>query len=171
MLKTDAEAYNCPYKYDAGVGEIKCCSDDCLAWRETTENTHGYCVFIGDVVRITPELTVKRGTLSLSDADSYDFGTKIVDIDGPAFVEITCSNTGTGILKFSGTPKISITGSTDDFKVMNNNLQDECPPDMIQTFKIYFKPLTTGAKTATISITNNDLDNTPFTLVFTGTGA
>jgi len=166
MLNTVAATYRCPF-----LNTASCITLNCAAYRETKQGTEGYCKFVGDVVRVVPELTVEIGNKNIIDGDSYAFGSK--EVNTITFVELKLSNTGSGILKFTGTPdKVTMTGDTTDFTFVKSGdlLQEETIPDGVQILKIRFKPLSTGLKTATISIASNDLDNTPLTVDFSGTG-
>lgn len=119
-----------------------------------------------------PEINVKgndvdivSGDTTPSTADHTDFGSVLVD-GGSVTRTFTIENKGTANLLLNGNPVVQISGTNaSDFSVVSN------PSTTIAaggstTFQIKFDPSSTGTKTATVNIPNNDADENPYTLQF-----
>ena len=106
---------------------------------------------------VTPSL------LDWTDFDSTNIGSPITRV-------YTIENVGTMNLSLTGIPLVSISGSP-DFTVVS---QPTTPIQGLRsvTFIVRFSPLTTGLKTATISISNNDAGagKNPYTFRVEGDG-
>ncbi|MDY6837396.1 MAG: choice-of-anchor D domain-containing protein [Thermodesulfobacteriota bacterium] len=122
----------------------------------------------GTGVLPVPEINLKQGATNIADGGSYDFGirTNNTDID----VIFTIENPGTADLTLSGTPIIDIVGT--DASQFSVQAQPTSPVALSgsTTFTIRFSPTSSGAKTASIAIANNDSDETPYDLTLNGTG-
>jgi hypothetical protein len=118
---------------------------------------------------LEPVLHVKEGTTEILNGGNYDFGNVLVlfNNDGTLF---TVQNTGAGPLNFTDTPRVKISGpDAADFSVAIQP-SSGLNPGSSTFFDILFAPTSSGTKTATVSIANNDLDQNPFTFTVTGTG-
>lgn len=128
---------------------------------------------------ITPEIIIKGGALNIEIAsgdfspsinDSTDFGSSDVG-DPPRIVTYTIYNTGPAPLTLTGTwPRVAISGAhAGDFSVIS-------PPSSpvssggSTSFKVGFDPLTSGLRSATLTIANNDLDEGAYSFAVQGTG-
>jgi hypothetical protein len=133
-----------------------------IANNDVNENPYN---FLLSGTGIAPEIKLKQGTEEISHEGSYNFGRKSVDTESE--VTFTIQNTGTADLIIS-TP-LTLSGDAGHFSVIDQ-------PDSIvaasgdTTFKIRFKPASTGLKTAAIALNNNDSDETPYNLSIKGTG-
>ncbi|MDM8539540.1 choice-of-anchor D domain-containing protein [Desulfococcaceae bacterium HSG9] len=112
---------------------------------------------------IPADINLKQGATNISDGGSYNFGSKTVGTDTNTV--FTIENTGTAVLTLSA-PVIS--GA--DFTI------EAEPASTVEAgkttaFTMRFSPASTGAKTATFSIANNDSDENPYNLTITGDGA
>ncbi|MDM8556364.1 choice-of-anchor D domain-containing protein [Desulfococcaceae bacterium HSG7] len=118
------------------------------------------------IMGTAPEINLKQGVADIADGGSYDFGTQVTGSD--ADTVFTIQNTGDADLTL--TTPVTV-GGTDqsEFSIVT---QPTSPvtPDGSTTFTVRFSPASTGAKTATISIGNNDDDETPYELNLNGTG-
>ncbi|HEX5702908.1 MAG TPA: Calx-beta domain-containing protein [Pyrinomonadaceae bacterium] len=113
---------------------------------------------------LTPEIDVKGNGISIPDgdttpdlADGTDFGST------PSSHTFTIENTGAANLTLSGTPFVQITGpNASDFTVTS---QPSSPvtPSGSTTFTIFAGASAVGTRTATVSITNDDSDENPYT--------
>jgi len=115
----------------------------------------------------TPEINLRSGTTYIPDGGTYDFGNR--DTCGDTTATFTIENPGGSGLVLGGTPVIVIGGANaDQFAVV---VQPATPVASkgSSEFQLVFDPTETGAKTATISIANNDGDEDPFDLTITGT--
>jgi hypothetical protein len=112
---------------------------------------------------------ISNGDATPSAGDHTDFGSQAVVI-GTVVRTFTVSNTGTLALNLSGTPMVSVSGTdAADFTV---TLDPTTPvaTSGSTTFQITFDPSAAGTRTATVSITNDDLNENPFDFSIQGTG-
>ncbi|TGM15867.1 choice-of-anchor D domain-containing protein [Leptospira selangorensis] len=120
-----------------------------------------------------PEINVQRVTGSVNIADgsgSFDFGSQVENVAGSA-VQFRIQNLGTASLSLTGTPIVEITGTNaNQFEVTVQPSTTSVASAGNTTFSVRFVPTSTGAKTASISIANNDSDENPYDFTITGTG-
>lgn len=115
-----------------------------------------------------PEINVKHGVTSMVSGNSYSFGTCTVATNTD--ITFTIENTGNQLLTLSGSPYIVLAGTDPtEFSVLSQ------PEGFItaggsSTFGIRFTPTGLGAKSATIAIASDDLDENPFNITLSGTG-
>lgn len=114
-------------------------------------------------------ITILNGDITPGIDNHTDFGDVVVGVDPPVVRTFTIENTGSGILNLTGTPLVSIIGSS-DFQVTS------LPTSPVggggsTTVQITFIPSDLGLRTATVSIANNDSDENPYTFAIEGTGA
>lgn len=122
-----------------------------------------------------PEMSVLGNNNAISDEDTTpsttdwtDFGS--VDKDsGSVTRTFTIKNTGTGPLELTGSPRVSISGSG-DFTVVTQPSSPVAANNGTTTFQVKFDPSSTGTKTATLSISNNDSDENPYNFSIQGLG-
>ncbi|MBI3919811.1 MAG: choice-of-anchor D domain-containing protein, partial [Armatimonadetes bacterium] len=115
----------------------------------------------------TPEINIKQGTTNIADSGSYDFGGKSVGTDTD--IVFTIENTGSASLTL--TTPLTITGANaDQFSLQAQPTSPVAGPTGTTTFTVRFSPTSEGAKTATISIANNDSDENPYDFAIQGTG-
>jgi len=125
---------------------------------------------------IAPEIDVKGNGVSIPDgdtsprtADDTDFGS--VDIVGGTNPNtFTISNSGAADLKLDGATRVAVTGDAADFTVTTQPATPVASGGGTTTFTITFDPTVGGARSATVSIANNDLDEDPYTFDIQGTG-
>jgi hypothetical protein len=113
-------------------------------------------------------LVIANGDTTPSLADHTDFG--VADVDGETVVRtFTIHNTWLeGDLTLDGDPRVELSGDTADFTV---TMQPDSPVEATgsTTFEITFDPTSEGTKTATVSISNNDVVRDPYTFAIQGT--
>lgn len=138
----------------------------------TATDTNGNTVqdtFRVNVAAVPPEIAVEQpaGT-DLADGAGQPFGT--VNVGSTASLNFTIKNTGSGALTLSGSPKVAIDGP--DAAAFTVTAQPASPiaAGGNSTFTVRFAPASSGAKTATLHIANNDPDEAPFDIALTGTG-
>ncbi len=114
-----------------------------------------------------PEINLKQSSTNIADDESWDFGTKIPGTDTD--IVFTIENTGSGDLDL--TTPLTLTGT--DAGQFSIQAQPSTPVSASgnTTFTVRFSPTSAGAKTATLSIANNDSDENPFDITLNGTGA
>jgi len=76
-------------------------------------------------------------------------------------------NPGEANLELTGSPKVTIAGDVDQFRVLT---QPSSPvsPSGVTSFVIRFSPTSIGRKTAAITIVSNDLNENPYDITLTG---
>lgn len=127
----------------------------------------------------TPEIAVHdQAAVDITVADASpggtarDFGN--ADVTGvTATKTFTILNLGSSALSLSGSPKVVLSaGNTADFSISTQPSVASVPVAGTTTFVITFDPTASGARTATVSIANNDPDGgeAPFTFDITGNG-
>jgi hypothetical protein len=118
-----------------------------------------------------PEINVKQSSTSLaSGSGSFSLGTVTTGSSSSA-TTFTIENTGTATLNLTGTPKVAISGHTSDFSIDQTTTSSTVSASGSTTFTVTFSPTTTGARSAIISIANDDSNENPYTFTVTGTGA
>jgi len=115
-----------------------------------------------------PEINIKQGT-DIADGGSYNFGTQIVG--GNTDVTFAIENNGNADLNLTGSPYyVTITGATDQFSVQQQPPTPSIAPSQSSNFVVRFHPTSPGAKTASLSIANNDSDENPYDITLQGNG-
>jgi hypothetical protein len=115
-----------------------------------------------------PEIDVRQDTTSIPDGGSFNFGARPEGSHTNLGFKI--ENTGTGTLTIDARGRIDITGpDANQFRV------DWIPNPTILPggntgFKIVFSPTSGGAKTAALSIPNDDANENPYNITLQGTG-
>jgi hypothetical protein len=132
-------------------------TDDTAAASNTAEVT---------VTMLLPEMNLKRGVVNIADGGSYDFGDHLVGSDTD--VVFTIENTGAADLTL--TLPLTIGGANADQFSIQAQPAATITPSSTTTFTVRFSPTTTGIKTATIAIANNDGDENPYDLTIEGRG-
>jgi hypothetical protein len=112
-------------------------------------------------------ISITDGSTTPAAVNGTDFGSTQINF-GTVFRSFTIRNDGANPLNLTGTPRVSIIGST-DFTVTT---QPATPINggSTTTFQVRFAPTSVGAKTATISIANNDPNENPYDFVIGGVG-
>jgi hypothetical protein len=127
----------------------------------------------------TPEIAVHdQAAVDITVADASPGGTardfgNADTAGGTATKTFTILNLGSSALSLSGSPKVTLSaGDTGDFSISTQPSLASVPVAGSTTFVVTFDPTASGARTATLSITNNDPDGgeAPFTFDITGTG-
>ncbi|MES2598788.1 MAG: choice-of-anchor D domain-containing protein [Verrucomicrobiota bacterium] len=127
-------------------------------------------------VQATPEITINgngmeiaSGDTSPSLGDHTTFSGAIVQ--GSAVTRMfTASNSGAAPLNLTGSPQVTISGpNASDFTVTSQ------PASSLSfggqsSFQVAFNPTAPGLRTATVSITNNDTDESTYVFTIQGVG-
>ncbi|MEI9960883.1 MAG: choice-of-anchor D domain-containing protein [Limisphaerales bacterium] len=106
------------------------------------------------------------GTNLVNNATTNNFG--LVTVGNNNSLTFTVTNTGNANLTGLA---ILIDGADAASFIVTTNPVTPVTPNGSTTFTVRFAPLTSGAKTATLHLANNDLTNNPFNLTLTGSGA
>jgi len=110
---------------------------------------------------------IPDGDITPSNAESTDFG--VVSIGSPSVSQFTINNSGDGNLLLTGSPRVEISGSP-DFTISAQPSAPFVTPMNSLDFSVQFIPASTSLTSATVSISNNDIDEDPYTFVVQGTG-
>ncbi len=127
----------------------------------------------GDVL-CGPEINLKGNNVSIvsgditpSATDFTDFGSVNIS-SAPVVRTFTIENTGVLPLTLSGSPIVNITGANaSDFTVTSVPTTPVVASGNT-TFQITFAPAAAGTRTATVSISNNDTNENPYTFAIQG---
>jgi hypothetical protein len=113
--------------------------------------------------------SIVNGDSTPSANDGTDFGViKVIGLTSDRTFRI--ENLGDASLTLSGSPLVSISGAhASDFTVIAGP-DTPVVPGGYTTFTIRFDPSAEGLRTATISISNSDVDENPYTFSVQGTG-
>jgi hypothetical protein len=129
-----------------------------------------YIGFLDAYCTSAPEINVKQASTNLlSGSGSFAYGSVMTGTSSSA-ITFTVENVGSETLDLTGTPKIGISGNTSDFAINELSTSASITAGGNTTFTVTFSPTSDGAKTATISIANNDSNENPYTFNVTGTG-
>lgn len=116
-----------------------------------------------------PEIKISQNNNELMNGTgSYNFGTISSNSTTITFTIENVAPTEK-ILSLTGVPKVEISGSDQlDFSVDISNTSSNVAVGQSTTFSITFAPLSTGSKTATITVLNDDIDEGQYTFTVTG---
>jgi sugar lactone lactonase YvrE len=124
-------------------------------------------------ITLIPEIKITQGTTELvSGVGSYNFG-NVNELSSSADITFTIENVApTGYLLFlSGTPKVTLSGSdASEFVLNQSSTSSFLLEGETTTFTIKFSPVSSGPKTAIVTIESNDVDEASYVFTITGTG-
>lgn len=138
--------------------------------RTLINNLSWTCYSPGAEIEISGNNTIiVSGDASPSPSDHTDFGNVAVS-SGTISRTFTIANNGTSDLTLSGVPLVQISGAhAADFTVTTLPSATIAASDST-TFVIEFDPSAAGTRNATVSITNDDSDENPYTFDIQGVG-
>ena len=142
---------------------------------DATENPYNFAIQGNSFTSVpTPEIDLQGNSISIGNGDITpsindwtDFGSTQI-LTNPQIKIFSIRNYGGSNLILSGTPLVSISGSTDF--VLTTSPATPIVSLGGTTFSIEFNPSSLGTKTATITIANNDPNEAPYTFSIQGTG-
>lgn len=136
-----------------------------------TSGSFTYISSAFDVTNPQPEINVKQNTTAILSAGNYDFGS--VNSGGNSgAITFTVENLGSAVLSLNGIPIITKTGTNaSEFLIDQTATSATVGVGSTTTFTITFSPTSQGAKTAQISIANNDASGSenPYIINLLGT--
>lgn len=120
-----------------------------------------------------PEINVQGARSGLPYVNIPDGSTTAAATNGTSYIDTNVGNTTTNLFKIqnSGDDKLTYTATSSNprFSILAiEEAVDAGAPD--DFFQIAFTPSGTGVQSATITITNNDANENPYTFVVQGTG-
>ena len=124
-----------------------------------------------------PEMDVRGLNISIPDGDvtpavtdDTDFGSTPVN-GGTVSHVFTIQNTGLAILNLSGNPRVAVVGAhAADFAVTVQPNSPVASGSGTTTFTVVFDPVAGGLRSATLSIANDDPNESPYDFTIQGTG-
>ena len=118
------------------------------------------------VTGLTPEIALSQGATSIADGGSQDFGSQ--GVNSTTDLVFTISNSGTADLTLTN-PALAGTDAS-EFSITANPTTPVAASGGSTTYTVRFTPTSPGAKSATLTIVNNDSDENPYNISITGTG-
>lgn len=117
-------------------------------------------------------VVIADGDATPSVTDHTDFGTQSAS-SGSVTRVFSMSNSGLGSLLLSGSPAVVLGGTNADQFSVVQPVNKVIKPGAVVTFSVIFDPSSAGAKSATISIANNDAGSgeNPFNFSIAGSGS
>ena len=117
-------------------------------------------------------VSITDGDATPSVTDHTDFGTQAAS-SGSVTRTFSISNSGLGSLLLSGSPAVVLAGTNADQFSVVQPINKVVKPGAVVTFTVTFDPSSAGAKSATLSIANNDTasNKNPFNFSISGTGS
>ncbi|NMH28212.1 choice-of-anchor D domain-containing protein [Flavobacterium silvaticum] len=110
---------------------------------------------------------IASGSTTTSGLNNTAFGT--IALATTVTKDFRISNTGTAALNLTGVPLVSISGTNaSDFTVSTQPPVSSIAVGANTVFAITFNPTAQGYRTATVSISNNDSDENPYTFKIDG---
>jgi len=137
-------------------------------------------IYVADVgnhkirlITFSPEIRISQsGSELISGLGTYNFGSFDQFLSSmPIPFDINNLTTGLGALVLKSSPYITISGANAlDFTVDESTTDGSIEPDSSTRFTITFSPKSSGIRTATVTVINNDYDEGSYTFTITGTG-
>lgn len=123
-----------------------------------------------------PEIDIQGNSVSIANGDNTpslsdhtDFGPALVN-GGAVVRSFTITNSGAGMLSLTNSPEIAVSGThATDFTVTLAPAATVAANETT-TFQITFNPSANGTRTASLSIANNDADESPYIFSIQGSG-
>lgn len=112
------------------------------------------------------EINIKQGTTNINHNGNFSVGSQISGtISTP--ITFTVENTGQANLTVGA---LTITGANTSEFTITQAVNSTVVGGAFTTFTVTFSPTSTGAKTAQLSLVNNDSNENPYKINLTGTG-
>lgn len=117
----------------------------------------------------SPEINLVRGSTSLASGTTMNMGRR--SSGTTSFSEtILLQNTGNATLTLTGPPYVSLSGAdANQFSLNQTSMTGSVASSGSTWFEVSFAPTSAGIKNATLTIANNDLDESSYTVQLTGT--
>lgn len=141
-------------------------------YRLRVENAEGV-VFTPIQSYVFPsDIEVRQNITTLASGSEYDFGNVNFQASSSA-IPFSINNLGLGPLEFFGTAgSLIVKGGAHpgDFTVVQSGVVSPLIFNGSQSFTVQFNPQSGGVRTATLSITSNDPNESPYIINLKGTG-
>jgi hypothetical protein len=125
-----------------------------------------------DVTNPLPEINLKQNVTSIASGGSYDFSTQLSGTSSSP-ITFTIENLGSADLNLTGTPKVAKSGTNAaEFTIDETSTSAAVSASGTTTYTVTFSPTSQGAKSAQLSIANDDATGSenPYIINLTGTG-
>ncbi|HEX3044859.1 MAG TPA: choice-of-anchor D domain-containing protein, partial [Bacillota bacterium] len=133
----------------------------------STDSTGSFALKVYEVPAEPIIIVKQEATIIPNGTGSYNYGNAILYKN----VTFSIRNNGGVNLNLTGTPNVQISGADASSFTVTSLPYSPIGTFGTSYFTVRFNPASPGTKTATISISNNDTDNSPYTFNVTGTGA
>ncbi|WP_400190321.1 choice-of-anchor D domain-containing protein [Hymenobacter sp. B81] len=118
----------------------------------------------------TPEINVKQGATNLASGDTYTYPNTLINTTRSA--TFTIENTGSGALTLTGTAPdfVTLSGTNaSEFSITQQPASATVAASGTTTFVVTFAPTTAGAKTAKLTVANDDANEGTYEINLSGT--
>lgn len=138
-----------------------------IANNDSNENPYTFTL---NAMGTLPEINVKQSTNDIASGGSFDFGSVSTNSATSAIV-FTIENTGNEVLNLTGNPIVVVGGThAADFTITTQPAGNTIAAAGSANFTVTFDPSVIGSRTATLTIANNDSNESTYTINLTGTG-
>jgi hypothetical protein len=120
-----------------------------------------------DAILELPDFVIQRNNYQFHPNQNFDFGYQ--DVGEYRDIDVTLHNYGKGVLSFSNTPAVQISGDSASFQVVSN-IEHDIAPFGNATITLRFEPKTYGDIEASMEIESNDPENPLYVLNLKGRG-
>ncbi|MBL8021395.1 MAG: choice-of-anchor D domain-containing protein, partial [Leptospirales bacterium] len=118
----------------------------------------------------SPEINLLRTGASIGSGSTFDLGSRSSGTT-PFTETIVVQNTGNATLTLTGPPYVTLSGAdANQFSLGLGSMGGSIAAGGTTFFTVSFAPTSVGVKNATLTIANNDLDESSYTVQLTGTG-
>ncbi|OJJ14963.1 hypothetical protein BKI52_41150 [marine bacterium AO1-C] len=124
--------------------------------------------FTIQVTGTAPEINLRQSTTNIGSGGNYNMGA--IDVGNNGVATFTVENTGNLALNLTGAPLVQISGTNAADFVVTANPSSTVNVAGSTTFNITFTPGAGGARSATVTIENDDADEGTYTFTISGTG-
>jgi hypothetical protein len=141
-------------------------------YRLRVQNDEGISYSPIQSYKFPSDIEVRQNTTTFASGSEYDFGNVNFQASSTV-ISFSIHNLGLADLTLSGTPGNYIVkggAHPDDFAVVQNVLTSPLAFNTSQNFSIQFNPQSGGVRTATLTITSNDPNESPYIINVKGTG-
>jgi subtilisin-like proprotein convertase family protein len=121
----------------------------------------------GEIDVTSNGVPIADGDITPSATDQTDFGS--VPVGNTVVHTFTITNSGSGILRLTGSPTVEVVGGGGSFTVLQP-VSVWIAAGTSTDFQIVYTPTAAGLHTATVRIANDDSNENPYDFVIQGTG-
>jgi len=144
-----------------------------IANNDANENPYDFAI---QGTGTAPEINLIGNAVSIVDGDTTPSASDNTDFDktgltsGMVVRTFTIQNTGSGFLTISGTPLVAVSGAHAADFTITLFPSASVAAGASTTFEVKFDPSAAGTRTATLTIVNSDVNESPYDFAIMGTG-